>query len=424
MSLFLQHARPERILSPQELKELTVGSLRMLGARRKVLAVPPDRTRLHSRAGEITEYVYSYYGANLKAILPALGTHARMESPDLDRMFSGIPHQLFRHHDWRRDVVTLGEVPSEFVYMQSEGKLNYSFPAQLNRLIVEGGFDLVLSIGQVVPHEVIGMANHSKNLLIGTGGRESINRSHYLGAVYGMERIMGRADNPVRRVLNYASDHFLLQLPIIYVLTVIGRDAQDKIGPVGLFVGDDRECFIKAAELSLKMNFVMLQQPLDKVVVFLDPHEFKSTWLGNKSIYRTRMAVADRGELIVLAPGVKCFGEDPGIDSLIRKFGYFGTGATQRAVETSPELAEDLSAAAHLIHGSSEDRFRITYCPGGLTRDDVENVGFGFRDLKDALREYDPTVLRPGWNQVSGENIYFISNPGLGLWAYSGRFAE
>ncbi len=95
--------------------------------------------------------------------------------------------------------------------------------------MVEGGFDLILSLGQVVPHEVIGMANYNKNILIGTGGPASINRSHYLAAVYGMERIRGRADNPVRRVLNYAADRFLRHLPIVYVLTVVGRNNEGRL---------------------------------------------------------------------------------------------------------------------------------------------------------------------------------------------------
>jgi nickel-dependent lactate racemase len=280
----------------------------------------------------------------------------------------------------------------------------------------------VLSIGQVVPHEVIGMANYNKNILIGTGGREGINRSHYLGAVYGMERIMGRASNPVREVLNYASDHFLTNIPIVYVHTVVGRNAQGRLAVRGLFIGDDVECFHRAADLSLEVNFEMLERPIQKAVVYLEPEEFKSTWLGNKSIYRTRMALADGGELIVLAPGVKEFGEDPAIDALIRKYGYRGTQATLAAVEQSPDLAADLSAAAHLIHGSSEGRFTITYCPGSLTQKEIESVGFRYADLAAMTARYDPMKLINGYNTVDSEEIFFISNPGLGLWAYRGRF--
>ncbi len=248
-----------------------------------------------------------------------------MTEKDIKTMFGNTPLNLFRVHDWRKDVVTLGEVPSDFIYQQSEGKLDYAWKAQVNKLLVEGNFDLILSLGQVVPHEVIGMANYNKNILVGTGGPEGINKSHFLGAVYGMERIMGRADNPVRRVYNYASDHFAKHLPIIYIQTVVSAGADGQLKVRGLYIGDDIECFNLAAALSLKVNFQMVEEPLKKVIVFLDPSEFKSTWLGNKSIYRTRMAIADRGELIVVAPALKEFGEDKQIDVLIRKYGYVGT---------------------------------------------------------------------------------------------------
>jgi nickel-dependent lactate racemase len=339
-------------------------------------------------------------------------------------MFGDIPQNLFHVHNWRTDVETLGEVPAEFIYEQSEGKLSYPWPAQVNRLIAGGEFDLILSLGQVVPHEVIGMANFTKNILVGTGGRDGINRSHYLGAVYGMERIMGRAENPVRSVLNYAADRFLRHLPIVYVLTVVARRAAGGLAVRGLFIGDDSECFHRAAELSLQVNFEMLDKPIKKAVVYLDPHEFHSTWLGNKAVYRTRMALADDAELIILAPGVKEFGEDNAIDALIRKYGYRGTPATLAAVEADPELAGDLSAAAHLIHGSSEGRFRITWCPGHLTQREVESVGFIYEDLATMLARYNPSTLKHGYNQIDGEEVFFIANPGLGLWAHRNRFAK
>jgi nickel-dependent lactate racemase len=426
MSLYCATGGVETDLSPDdlsldELRELLVESLAQLGERKRVLVVPPDGSRVHSRAGELTRYAWEYYRDRLSAVLPALGTHAAMRPEQISRMFGAMPQELFRVHNWRTDVETLGEVPAEFIHEQSEGKLNYAWPAQVNRLIAHGGFDLILSIGQVVPHEVIGMANYNKNILVGTGGRESINRSHYLGAVYGMERIMGRAENPVRNVLNYASDHFLRDLPIVYVLTVVGRAADDRLAVRGLYIGDDAECFHRAAALSLKVNFEILDAPIRKAVVYLDPQEFHSTWLGNKAVYRTRMAMADGAELIILAPGVKKFGEDPAIDGLIRKYGYRGTPATLAAVSANGDLAGDLSAAAHLIHGSSEGRFAIRWCPGHLSQEEVEGVGYEYGDLKTMLAKYNPQRLHHGYNCVEGEEVFFVPNPGLGLWAYGGR---
>ena len=422
MSLYCAQGGPDRELSSSELSGFLSAALEKLGRRRKVLAVPPDQTRTASRAGELTRYAWEYYGERLRAVLPALGTHKAMSTEQIAEMFGNVPPGLFHAHKWRDDVETIGVVPREFIYEQSEGKLDYEWPAQVNRLISRGGFDLILSIGQVVPHEVIGMANYNKNILVGTGGPDRINRSHYLGAVYGMERIMGRADNPVRRVLNYAASHFLTDLPIVYVLTVVGRNTSGAIVVRGLFIGDDSECFHAAAELSFRVNFTLMPQPIRKAVVYLDPHEFHSTWLGNKAIYRTRMAMADGGELIILAPGVRGFGEDVRIDKLIRKYGYHGTEATVAMVKENADLAADLSAAAHLIHGSSEGRFRVTWCPGHLTREEVQGAGFDYAELGQMMKLYDPGKLPQGWNRVAGEEIYFIENPGLGLWACRDRF--
>lgn len=413
------------VLSEDDLREGLFSALEKLGLKEKVLAIPPDFTRVHSQAGLLTNYVYKFYGEKLTDILPALGTHAPMTENEIHEMFGNIPLNLFRVHRWREDLITLGEVPSEFVRNVSEGKLNYSWPAQVNKLLVEGSYDLILSIGQVVPHEVVGMANYNKNIFVGTGGKEGINKSHYLGAVYGMERMMGRADTPVRKVLNFASDNFAKNLPIVYVLTVVGKDMFGKLGVKGLFIGDDYETFKLASNLSLQVNFEMLDEPLKKIVVYLDPSEFKSTWLGNKSLYRTRMAIDDDGELIILAPGLKEFGEDKEIDRLIRKYGYRTTPEILKFVEENDELKNNLSAAAHLIHGSSENRFRITYCPGNLSKEEIESVNFGYGDLRKMMNKYNPELLKDGFNILpNGEEIFFISNPALGLWAYKDRFND
>src|SRR5258705_640208 len=307
MSLYCAQGGPARELTSTELREFLFAAFERLGHRNKVLAVPPDQTRTASRAGELTRYAWNYYGECLGAVLPALGTHKAMSADRIAAMFGEVPQSLFHAHKWREDVETIGTVPGEFIYEQSEGKLHYEWPAQVNRLILRGGFDLILSIGQVVPHEVIGMANYNKNILVGTGGPDSINRSHYLGAVYGMERIMGRADNPVRRVLNYAASHFLGDLPIVYALTVVGRNASGATVVRGLFIGDDDECFHRAAALSFHVNFVLMPEPIRKAVVYLDAEEFHRTWLRHKATYLTRTALGECVDLLVLATMVRAF---------------------------------------------------------------------------------------------------------------------
>ncbi len=398
-----------------------------MGPKRRVVAIPPDFTRLNSYAGPITEMVYDYFGDALTDVMPALGTHSAMSPEQIRTMFGSVPADRFRVHDWRHDVVTVGEVPASYVREVSEGRVEYTWPAQVNKLLLEPDVDLILSIGQVVPHEVIGMANYTKNIFVGVGGSEGINKSHFLGATYGMERIMGRAKSPVRAVMEYARTHFIPQLPIVYVLTVRAKDdASGEMVTRGLFIGDDFTCFERAAALSLETNFIMVDHEIRKCLVYLDPEEFKSTWLGNKSIYRTRMALADGAELIVLAPALREFGEDRTIDALIRKYGYKGTPHTLEATRNNADLQENLGAPAHLIHGSSEGRFTITYCPGpGMSREEIESVGFRYGCLDEMLARYPLDRLRDGWNTMpDGEEIYYISNPALGLWASPDRFRD
>ena len=421
MSLLFASGSPTAELTTDDLRGGLQTAFAALGPRRKVLAIPPDFTRFHSHAGQLTELTWEHFGPALRDVLPALGTHKPMSDAEIGRMFGRTPRALFRTHDWRNDIVTLGEVPGSFMHEVSEGTLDYTWPAQVNRLLTGGGHDLILSVGQVVPHEVVGMANGAKNVFIGTGGPLGIHRSHFLGAVYGMERMMGRIDTPVRRVLRYASQHFAGHLPIVYVQTVVAKNEAGQLVVRGLYIADDDQAFECAAALSLQCNFQRLDREIRKAVVFLDPGEFRSTWLGNKAVYRTRMALADDAELTVLAPGVHEFGEDAAIDALIRRYGYCGTPATLAAVKHDPELAANLSAAAHLIHGSSEGRFTIRYCPGHLTREEIESVHYEHGDLAQYTALYNPETLRDGWNTVNGEEIFFISNPGLGLWASQNR---
>ena len=414
------------VITPEEVRDALFSVFKAMGPKRRVMAIPPDYTRLNSFAGPITDMVYEYYGDRLTDVMPALGTHTPMTHAQIADMFPGTPRSLFRDHDWRNDVRTIGVVPSSYVREVSEGKLDYEMNAQVNKLLLDESFDLILSIGQVVPHEVIGMANYTKNIFVGVGGSDFINKSHYIGACYGMERIMGRAKSPVRDVFEYARVHYAQNIPIVYVLTVRAKDeASGQMVTRGLFVGDDFECFQKAADLSLETNFIMVDHQIKKCIVYLDPTEFKSTWLGNKSVYRTRMAIADGGELIVLAPALKEFGEDKTIDALIRKYGYKGTPHTIECTNANKDLQDNLGASAHLIHGSSEGRFKITYCPGpDMSREEIEMVGFAYGSLEETMKKYDVENLKDGWNTVGGEEIYYISNPALGLWAHPDRFKD
>ena len=419
------YAADEQGISREEIRAALLDSLegRTL---KNVLIIPPDFTRFHSNAGYITNVYYhalTELGCEVD-ILPALGTHVPVTEEEAAIMFGDVPYEKFIPHNWRTDVMNLGEVPAEYLEEITEGLWHDPVSVEINRLVMDEKYDLIISPGQVVPHEVIGMANHSKNLFVGVGGSDMINKSHMVGAVYGMERMMGKDHTPVRKIFDYGMEHFLNKRPILFVLTVCTAPG-GRICTHGLFIGDTRKVLEAAIELAQEKNIDFVETGIKKCVVYLTPDEFKSTWLGNKSVYRTRMAIADGGELLVLAPGIERFGEDGKVDELIRKYGYKGRINTLEQFEKpeNQDLRDNMGAAAHLIHGSSDGRFTITYAVKNITKEEIESVGFRAADYDEMARRYDPETLQYGYNTLpDGEEIYFIPNPALGLWINKEKF--
>ena len=419
------YADSELGLSREEIRTALLNSLegRTL---KNVLIIPPDFTRFHSNAGYITNVYYhalTEMGCEVD-ILPALGTHVPVTEEEASIMFGDVPYEKFIPHNWRADVMKIGEVPASYLEMITEGLWHDPVDVEINKLVMDEKYDLIISPGQVVPHEVIGMANHSKNLFVGVGGSDMINKSHMVGAVYGMERMMGKDHTPVRKIFDYGMAHFLNDRPILFVLTVCTAPGGN-IRTHGLFIGDTRKVLEAAIELAQEKNIDFVETGIKKCVVYLTPDEFKSTWLGNKSVYRTRMAIADGGELLVLAPGIERFGEDMEVDKLIRKYGYKGRINTLEQFEKpeNQDLRDNMGAAAHLIHGSSDGRFTITYAVKNITKEEVEGVGFCAADYDETVKRYDPEKLQYGYNTLpDGEEVYFIPNPALGLWINKEKF--
>lgn len=419
-------AMNESGLAQDEIKDALAASIR--GRKlNNVLIIPPDFTRFHSNAGFITNTYYRILaeaGVNVD-ILPALGTHEPVSKEQADTMFGDIPYEKFLIHDWRNDVIKLGEVPADYLEEITEGLWHDPVSVEINRRVMDEKYDLIISPGQVVPHEVIGMSNHAKNLFVGVGGSDMINKSHMVGAVYGMERMMGRDNTPVRKIFDYGMEHFLNDRPILFVLTVTTAPGGN-IRTHGLFIGEGRSCLTEAVKLAQQKNIDFVETGIKKCVVYLDPSEFKSTWLGNKAVYRTRMAMADGGELIILAPGVSKFGEDAQVDKLIRKYGYRGRLHTLEEFNKpeNADLRANMGAAAHLIHGSSDGRFSITYAVKDISQQEIASVGFIPASYDETVKKYDPAKLSYGYNTVDGEEVYFIPNPALGLWINKERFAK
>ena len=408
----------ERVL--ELAKRAAEEALRRIAPRpERVLLLPPDITRAHSGAGWITESLYHFFtekGAEVY-LIPTLGQHVP-HTPEQNRwMFGSIPEERILPHDWRSGSRVIGEVSADFVKEVSKGKADWPIPVSLNTTLLDGGWDLVINIGHIVPHEVLGFANHNKNYFIGLGGKEMICASHMMAACCGIENNLGQLITPLRRCYNKAENDYLGDLPDLYLEVVMAYNADGVLEHTGFYAGDDLDTYLMGAEASRRQNITVVP-PLKKVVAVMQGDEFHSTWVANKAIYRTRMAMADGGELLIIAPGLRRFGEQDDVDALIRKYGYSGTENILRLWKTEPVLQDLTHGTAHLIHGSSEGRFRITYAPGHLSKDEIESVGFGYADLAETLRRYDPATLKNGFNTMpDGEEIYFISTPSAGLWS-------
>ena len=401
------------ILDRESIRQALLKSCDNRGKCSKVLLIPPDITRLHSGAGLITSLYYEIFtkeGISVD-ILPALGSHVPVTREEQLAFFGDIPEERFLVHNWRDGVTTLGEISSSYVREVSEGLVDTAIPVQVSKYLADPSYDRIISIGQVVPHEVVGMANYTKNIVVGCGGSKFISASHILGAFYGVERVMGQVDTPTRKLFDYAEEHFISKIPVEYVLTVT---VEGKI--IGLYIGSGRELFERASALSQKKNIVYVDRPIRQCVAYLDELEFHSLWLGNKAVYRTRMAMADGGDLLVLAPAVKTFGEDEEVDRLIRKYGYVGREKLIQLCNNEPELKQNLSAAAHMIFSSSDGRFSITYAAPQMGREAIESVGYKYMDWDEAISLYDHKKLKPGYNGPQDKEVYYIPNAALGLW--------
>jgi len=391
---------------------------------RRVLLLPPDITRALSGAGWMTEHLYNTLtsaGADV-SVLPALGQHVPLNDAQKKWMFGSIPPDRIYAHDWKDGTTHLGEVPADYVKQQTGGAADWAIPVELNSMVVDQQWDLIITVGQVVPHEVLGFANHNKNYFVGLGSDRAIGPSHLAAGMCGIENTLGTLVTPVRRCFNYAEDKYLGGLPDVYIQVVLKDDGTGALHHTGVFVGDDLETYLEAAKLSREQNITVVEEPFDKVVAFMSPDEYHATWIANKAVYRTRMAMADGGELIVLAPGVERFGEQPGSDAVIRQFGYLSAAECTKLYPTSPIMQANPSAVAHLMHGSPEGRFRVPYAPGSLTQAEIESVGYGYMDVHDAMTRYGPDVLHDGFNTLpDGERVFFISNPAAGLWSTRDR---
>jgi len=424
--IFFAEGKADTTISSSRISELIDSMLGKLGKLDRVLVLPPDYTRFNSFAGEITCMLYKKLKNHSHIeIMPTIGTHTPMTKEELTSMYPGIPHEIFRSHNWQKDVICMGTIPSETTHELTGGLANWSVNCEINKTLIEGGWDQIISVGQLVPHELVGIANFNKNILIGTGGKDIIGKTHILGALYGLEKMMGHISSPVRKLFNYMSQNFIHHLSISYIMTVRGSDRENRIVTRGIFAGNDEECYIRGSKLCQQVNIKLLKKEYEKVIAYLDPEEIKSMWVGNKAICRTRMAIADGGELIVLCPGIQSFGENPISDAFIRKYGYQNQKPLLKTVEECGDLEDNLASLSHMIVSSPEGRFKVIHAVKKLSRSELESVNCNYADYDEVVKRYNPYSLKEGENIMpDGEEVFYVSKPTQGLWSEINRFKQ
>jgi nickel-dependent lactate racemase len=424
--MYFAEGKPDTTISLSGISVLIDSMLGKLGKLDRVLLLPPDFTRYHSYAGEITCLLYEKLKSHSHLeIMPAVGTHTAMSGEEISVMFPGIPHELFKAHDWQNDVVVMGTIDSGTTSEITGGLVDWPINCEINRSLAEGNWDQIISIGQLVPHELIGIANHNKNILVGTGGKDIIGKTHMIGALYGTEKMMGHISSPVRKVLNYMSMNFIQHLPVSYIMTVRGTDTEEQIVTRGIFAGNDEECYLQGAKLCKQVNISLLNKDYKKVVAFLDPEEFKSFWVGNKALLRTQMCIADGGELIILCAGIQSFGENDFTDSFIRKYGYRDPEVLMQLARDSGQLMEYLVPLSQMVISYTHNRFKLTYAAKKISRQEIESVFCNYADYDEVVKKYDPLKMKEGENIMpDGEEVFYVSKPAQGLWAEINRFKQ
>ena len=392
------------MLTVATLTEIVHQALDVIQPGERVLAIIPDKTRddnTHQLFPIAAEFLSKRGVASFDALV-AQGTHPPMSQAQKlakigDADFNGL---LFDHRwDEPEELITLGELSGETVRELTGGLIEQAVPVSINKLLAPGVYDTVLVIGATVPHEVAGFAGGAKYFFPGVAGPELTHTTHWLGALTGIENVIGRVETPTRRLIEAAAE--LITARIISLNTVVSRNDGELV-TYALFTGDIREAFRRAAEVSRQVHIRYTERKYKTVVALLDPH-YDELWVGGKASYKLGAIIEEGGELIIYAPHLTKLSETHG--TLIEKYGYAPLESVRDMLGVSEELRENLCIAAHLAHvayagrlddeGKIVPRYRITMA-SGLDEETCRRVNLGFIDYRTfdyEARRSDPDTL-------------------------------
>ena len=306
-----------------------------------MLLLPPDITRAHSAAGWLTEVLYNLLCDEAEVhVIPTLGQHVPHTPEENRRMFGAIPEERIHAHDWRGGCVPLGEIPADYVRQTTRGEADWPIPIHLNRS---------LDRGAVGPDHQRRARRAARGARVRQSQQELFHRPWRQGddlRVAHRRRLLRHREQPGHA--GHARPRLLQQgrraNSSAVCPTFTSRSswpAATRVSwctPASTWATTWRPIW-RPRRQSREQNITVLDEPIQKIVCVMQGDEFFSTWVANKAIYRTRMALADGGELLVIAPGLKRFGEQPEVDALIRKYGYCGTPKVMEALSRRAAIA-------------------------------------------------------------------------------------
>jgi len=390
--------------NPVFLSNIIEAALDVIQPGERVLAIIPDKTRddnTHELFPIASDFLTKRGVASFDALV-AQGTHPSMS---VAQKLSKIGNADFRgslfDHRWDDpdELITLGELSVATVHELTGGLINHAVPVSINKLLAPGIYDTVLVFGATVPHEVAGFAGGAKYFFPGVAGPELTHTTHWLGALAGIENIIGQVETPTRRLIEAAAN--LIPARIISLNTVVSR-SDGELVTYALFTGDIKHAFRRAAEVSRQVHIRYTGRKYKRVIALLDPH-YDELWVGGKASYKLGAIIEEGGELIINAPHLTKLSETHG--ELIEKYGYAPLESVRDMLGVSEELRENLCIAAHLAHvayagrldeqGKIVPRYQITMVTG-LDEETCRRVNLGYLDYHtfdyEALRS-DPDTL-------------------------------
>jgi nickel-dependent lactate racemase len=419
---FIGQGAPESDLSGGELRAILDQALLYVAPGARVLTIIPDKTRddntnlLFPFAAEIlAERQIAQFDA-----LVAQGTHVpmtheekRLKIGGTEKSVPGLGH--IYDHQWNipEELVTIGELSAARVTELTGGLISNAVSVNLNRRLGPGVYDTVIIFSATVPHEVAGFAGGAKYLFPGVAGPDLTHATHWLGALAGIENVIGRVETPTRHMIEAAADFVAAQ--IITLNSVITREEDNRLRTHALFAGDFRDAFRRAAEVSRQVHIKYTGRKYQRVVALLDEH-YDELWVGGKASYKLGGIIKEGGELIIYAPHLRSISETHG--RLIEKYGYAPLDRVREMVALSTELQNNLAVAAHLAHvsyagqrdeaGRVVPRYQITMA-SALDEATCQRVHLGFMDhrvFRRADYENDPDTLVV---ERAGRDLYLVA---------------